>query len=72
MSHRKTLPAAAGLLAAIALSLSGCSAAIDGGGTAAEAVTIDAASISPHGIVGKGKNGEEPAPAEALKLSDDD
>ena len=72
MSHRKTLPAAAGLLAAIAISLSGCSTAIDGGGTAVEAVTIDAASISPHGIVGKGKNGEEPAPAEALKLSDED
>jgi ribose transport system substrate-binding protein len=68
----KTLSAAAGLLTAIAISLSGCSTDAGSSGASAEAPSVDAAAIQPAGIVGKGKNGETPALADALKLSDAD
>lgn len=71
-SRNKTLSAAAGLLTAIAISLSGCSTDAGSSGASAEAPSVDAAAIQPPGIVGKGKNGETPALADALKLSDAD
>lgn len=70
--RNKTLTAAAGLLTAVAISLSGCSTDAGSSGASAQTPSVDAATIQPAGIVGKGKNGEDPAFADALKLSDAD
>lgn len=72
MTRRKTLSAGAGLLAAIAIALSGCSSDAGSSGTSSGPAVVDASSISPTGIVGLGKNGEQPALADSLKLSDED
>ncbi|MCO4273254.1 substrate-binding domain-containing protein [Pseudarthrobacter sp. HLT3-5] len=72
---KKSIAAGAGLLTAFALLLSGCSSDTSGGTSSAsdgKAVVVDAASIAPAGIVGKGKNGEEPALVDKLQLSDAD
>jgi ribose transport system substrate-binding protein len=65
--RNKTLSAAAGLLTAIAISLSGCSTDAGSSGASAEVPSVDAAAIQPAVIVG-----EDPALADALKLSDAD
>ncbi|TFD69814.1 substrate-binding domain-containing protein [Cryobacterium ruanii] len=55
-------------VSALAMLLSGCATSTTSTPQSA-AVVIDAASITPQGIVGKGKNGEVPENVDALKLS---
>jgi ribose transport system substrate-binding protein len=56
------------LAAVSALLLAGCSAT-GSGGADGPCKTIDAAAITPSGIVGMGKNGEEPVSVDMLKLT---
>lgn len=67
---KKTTTIAVSLAAIAALLLSGCSpAGQNPTGPDADVIVLDPASITPAGLVGKGKSGEEPASVDLLKLT---
>ena len=67
---KKTKFLVTGLVAISALLLAGCSTPAETTGTSdSEVIVIDAASITPSGIVGKGKYGEDPASVDMLQLT---
>jgi ribose transport system substrate-binding protein len=68
MKTYKGVIAAVSALTLIA-SLSACSTDAATETSSSGAIVIDAASITPSGIIGKGKFGEEPAGVDALQLS---
>ncbi|AZS37539.1 hypothetical protein CVS47_02176 [Microbacterium lemovicicum] len=72
MRTKHSFIAGAGLLAAFAMALVGCSTDSGGGDGSAQTVTVDAAAIQPASIVGLGKNGEEPVTVDDLQLTDDE
>ncbi|AIC46927.1 substrate-binding domain-containing protein [Rhodoluna lacicola] len=65
---------AVSLAAISALLLAGCSSpgTEASSSTDSKAIVLDAASLTPNGIIGKGKNGEEPASVDALQLTDEE
>lgn len=67
--RNKKVSLAVGIVLAAGIALTGCAGGSSpaGGG---EAPVIDAASLNPAGIVGKGRNGETPASVDSLKLTD--